>query len=253
MPDAAISSSSSAGPSYSSSNTSSQGSAGSGGHLPPVNEGLRRDATKAEQIALQAQVLAHVQPLSDNGAPPTVAVEILALVEQARGRGDDAVEDTVGKEGATDEETAIAKALVDLLQDIQTAAKLKFRSTDKKRLKLYRIGSKARLDQSRPDLEANTKTILDLADVDDLSNVGPAKIASGRALLAQYKQKKVTQTNAQGDASTDRIDVKTLRALLNSKRGDIQLAADRAWPHTKPASAPFRRKFQIPIRMRYKG
>lgn len=253
MPDASSSSSSSSGSTYSSSNTSSHGSPGSGGHLPPVNEGLRRDATKAGQVAMQAQLPEHIQLLSDNGAPPIVAVEILALVEQALGRGDDAVEDTVGKEVVTTDEAAIAEAIVALLKDIQTAAKIKHRNTDKKRLKLYRIGSKTRLDNSRPDLEANTKTILDLAEQDNLANVGPAKIATGRALLEQYKQKNVAQTGAQAEATTARLDVKTLRALLNSKRGDIQLAADRAWPYTNPASAPYRRKFQIPIRMRYRG
>ena len=67
-----------------------------------------------------------------------------------------------------------------------------------------------------------------------------------QAALDDYKKTKVTQVVGKGDAIKLRNDLATMVESVALRRRQLQHAADGEFPHTDPANAGMRKKFDLP-------
>ena len=147
-----------------------------------------------------------------------------------------------GKLKTGDEETAKA-ALLGKIHYVQSKAKLKY-AGQRGVLPEYGIGTN--IDISRPALETAAANILTKLKTDTLPKITAQHSTDLQTALDAYKKTKVDQLGDKGDAITLRVKLAQLVESLATRRRQIQHAADGEFPHTDPASAGMRNKFDLP-------
>jgi hypothetical protein len=143
----------------------------------------------------------------------------------------------------TGDEAAAKKALLDKIHYIQSKAKLKY-AGNKAVLPEYGIGTN--LDISRAALETAAGNILNKLKTATLPKITAQHSTDLQAALDDYKKTKVTQVVGKGDAIKLRNDLATMVESLALRRRQLQHAADGEFPHTDPAKAGMRKKFDLP-------
>jgi hypothetical protein len=225
-----------------------------------LNEAQLASLTKTEEICRTALKPEYLTPLitldegeeaGDDDVTQAAIATILALCDQARGKGSDAVSATGSKEQSTADETDAKKALVALIREFQARARQKHFSKNPEILPEYGIGLK--IYNSRALLEGWAQTIHDKTATDKLPKITETKRAALNAALQTYKDTQTSQAGAIGEASGTRIDRDSLVEQATERRLWLQFAADAEWPHTDPANAPIRREFQLPANRTFIG
>ncbi len=226
----------------------------------PLNEGQLASLTKTEEIcrtAIKADYLLALVTLEDGEEPSEDDVSeaaiqaVLALCEEARGKGSEALSATGHKQQTTADEEKAEKALVALVREFQARARQKHFSKNPDALGAYGIGLK--VSNSRVLLEGWGQTIYGKTATDKLPKITETKRAALKAALQTYKDTQTGQSGAIGQASGTRIDRDSLVEQATERRMWLQFAADAEWPHTDPANTPIRREFQLPANRAFIG
>lgn len=203
------------------------------------------DLKLAEDVAAAAQDADHAAKLADEGMPAAAAANLVALVATARGLAGNVVTAKQAKLGTTQKEQAALDNLLALLRDFQQRAKRVFLSGDPKRA-AYGI-NKVNFGRDRQSLEQDADNIIRLAAADALPGLKPEKITAANTALAAWKKADQDQHKAEEKQGGLLAQLEAKLAETNTKRREIQLAADTAWPHTDAANAPVRRAFKLPV------
>ena len=226
----------------------------------PLNEAQLASLTKTEEIcrtALKPDYLTALITPEEGDEPgeddvTQAGIEaVLALCDQARGKGSAAVNATGEKEQSTLEEKKAKRNLLSQLRFYQARARQKHFFKNPSALAEYGIGHD--LDDSRALLEGWAQTIYDKTATDKLPKVTAAKRTGLKTALDAYKATQTGQSGAIGTATGTRIDRDALVKQATADRMWIQFAADAEWPHTEPANLPIRREFQLPANRAFIG
>ncbi|MBI5386571.1 MAG: hypothetical protein HZA90_18020 [Verrucomicrobia bacterium] len=208
-----------------------------------IDQTILADIKLAEDVAAAAQDIDHKDKLAEEDLPPTAASELLTLAQAARERVGQVVTAKKAKLSSTQNEEKALNSLMAALRDLQQRAKRKFPKGDPK-LAAYGIG-KTNFGRDRESLEQDAENAIKLATADALPGVKPEKLTAAGAALAAWKQADKDQHKAK-EAQGKLLDLLNAKvAELNTKRREIQLAADTAWPHTDKANVPVRRAFKL--------
>ena len=224
---------------------------GGGHHAPHANKALLESLTQSEQINLQAGEPEHAALAARDITPQRMADQA-DNITQARARSGEAISGTVDKEESTELEGEARRLLLESVAEICTAAQQKFARHNRTHLENYRIGEKWDA-LGRPLLEQYSLDISNCAAADNLPGITPAKIVLARQRRTDYVASKVTQTDAQGNATGQRISFQALLKLILDFRYETQYAAQAEWPHTNPANAAVRVKFGLPPKRKFKA
>lgn len=210
------------------------------------------------ELVIQARLPECVAPLTERECLPA---EIDTLEETARDLNATALK-AVGRSAArkmdTEGEDQARQRLLDAITPIRTGAKRKYRgagneagrstyfvnestSVSLERL-LFIAGSILLKLAPQPD-PSGTGT---LPPEDTLKGVTASDIAELQQAHDAYIDTDSLQTTTNNEAGTLRQKLEALFVEVRAQRIDLQLAADQAWPHTKPENAAIRRAFGIP-------
>lgn len=202
--------------------------------LPPTS-----DATRAAAFASRDITAAYIAGLAE-------------AVAQARAKTSETGQDADQSQAATLSADDAERALITVLQSVQSAAKQKHRmlaeddddttnfSTDG-----YLIGK--RLNANRALLLQNAAALKGKAQTDALPGFGTAaSIQVITDAIADYKDATADQAEADREAGEDRIARDKLVRKINARRLAIQHAADSLWPYTDEDNGPIRVLFHLP-------
>lgn len=210
-----------------------------------IDKQLLANIKLGEDMVEVATDAAHAEALDAEEIDPAAVGDLPALAAHARELAAKIPPAKRTFNAATAAEKTAYDALMAALRDIQKRAKRKFEQ-DKTRQAAYSVG-KNNFGKNRTTLEQDAETIFTLATADVLPGLPPAKLTTSRGKLAAWKQADETQAKA-AEAQTKAIQaLETAVQQINTHRREIQRCADLAWPHTDPASAPYRRAFQLPV------
>ena len=149
--------------------------------------------------------------------------------------------------GATATESTHHTSLLQQLTGLNSAALRKWGNTPahKGDRDTYGIGKKLK-DFSRPALETLVTGILQRVAADNLPGVTPTKIQALQATFTAWKTADQEQTTHATDATQLLTEAKAELESLNTRRRNIQLAADTIWPASDSNNAPIRTAFGLP-------
>lgn len=210
----------------------------------PINQAWLDEIDLANQllgIATQEKYAANMTAEELNEAWFTAFSEKLTLAGQLTGR---AVGATGDKGGITKDEETLKYNLLDALGIIQTRARRKYKKPgDPMRAKFF---ISKPIGASRAKLEGAADAILEVIKTDALPAIKEAEVTAVVNALKAYRDIQTSQTGAQGTATGQRTDLKTLIEEITDDRREIQYAADTQWPASNPAHRAVRIEFKLP-------
>ncbi len=208
-----------------------------------LNASQLGELNKGEQLCLKAQKEEYVTKLVARQITTAFVLTLQADIKTCRDLSNTAVAKTTDLRLATREERELQKNLIAALQEIQTAARQKFRRAQPERLDNYFVGQT--LDANRDGLEQYADGILAHAATDDLPGITPEKIAAMTTLRTQYVNIENTQTGEKSGAGNVRGDRDAQILSIKDRRIEIQLAAEAEWPSSNKANASIRAEFSL--------
>jgi hypothetical protein len=209
-----------------------------------LNAGQTAELNKAEQLGLKAQNEELASKLAARKITAGFTTTLLADIKDCRKTSTEAVGKTTSLRVITSAEHKLQEQLMVALQEIQTAARQKFRRKQPEVLDDYFIGET--LDANRPGLVQFSEGILSKAAKDDLPGITPEKIAAAIELRTQYVKIETDQADGQKDAGEARGTRDEQVQSITDRRIEIQLAAEAEWPSSNKANASIRTEFFLP-------
>lgn len=216
------------------------------------NQAQVEDIQLAEDIATAAGADAHQTALATQEITAEYVAGEVGFIAEARAKMAETGQANSGQQPASLNADEAERALITVLQAIQSGAKQKHRmlaedddpatnfSTDG-----YLIGQ--RLNPNRALLLQNADTLKGKAGTDQLPGFKtPETLATIPAAIKAYKDATADHAEAEEDAAQDRIARDALVRKINARRMAIQHAADALWPYTAETSRPIRRRFSLP-------
>ena len=141
------------------------------------------------------------------------------------------------------------RTLVTSLRGLQSSGRQLHQHSNPEKLKDYLIGEN--LAPNRAVLDRSAQAIINKSNTERGPGVNTDVISRVRGELAAIGSANETQQDERLAAQTMRTQtVATVEAIKADCR-KILFAADRAWPHTNPANAAARLKFQLPRNRTY--
>ena len=216
------------------------------------NQAQLQDIQTAADLLPVARRDQHKDPLATKDITAAYLTGLETAIGEARQKMADTGQANSGQQPATLNATDAERALITVLQGIQSAAKQKHRmlaeddddatnfATDG-----YLIGQ--RLNPNRATFLQNAATLQSQAGTDDLPGFKtPAALQAIASAIATYKAATATQQESDEQAGQDRIARDKLVKKINARRIALQHAADALYPYTDPDNLPTRRAFQLP-------
>ena len=222
------------------------------------NQAQLEDIKTAEDLLGPAGSAAHAARLLKCGIAAEYVAGLAATVADARQKTTATGQARGTRRAASLNAKGPARALITVLQGIQSAAKQKQRmaeedddpttnfSTDG-----YFIGK--RLNPNRATLLQNADALLAHARNDALPGIDAAEITAIENAIAAYRGAKEDEAGKEEAAERERVERDALIKRINARRMAIQHAADRAYPYTDEANAPARRAFKLPTDRPFNG
>lgn len=208
-----------------------------------VNKAHKETVSKTEKVVSIAQKPAHAPKLAEREIDEAFVTALSGKCKTARGLLGEAVDKTTDKEGATGTEGGAKSALLELVREMQSAARQKWADEKPGELKDYYIGSN--IDQSRAVLEQAVAGILEKLKTDKLPGITAAKVTALGAALKTYQDCDVVQAGAGSDATGTRLSLDDLIVAIDKDRRKILFAVEAAWPSSKKANAAIRTEFGL--------
>ena len=199
----------------------------------------------AERVGHAARDLRYAEALSHREVTPFQADELLALVQEARNFGTDAVHATTKAEIPTKTEGAERRALLEAVREVQAAARQKYSATNKLALRDYGVGTRL-TTRSFESLTGIADVILEKLGDDTLPGITAAKLTSFQAALSAYRNADGVQGTKRSNAIAKREKREELLKAVKSARRTIQFAADAEWPYSRATSREARAAFDLP-------
>ncbi len=215
-----------------------------------INQGWLDDLTEAEGIVTAARKAEYASALADGDIDAAKVDVLKAAIRSARTLAGQGVQHTSGKQTITSEEEGFKQELIRQIQLVQKRARQKYDAADPGKLGDYAVGRK--FYSSRSLLEQTAVNILlklngdGQAAADTLPGIKADKITALQKALEDYRNVQGDQIGAQGSATTTRKELEAAIADIETKRREIQFAADAEWPHEAPANTGIRMEFQLP-------
>lgn len=209
-----------------------------------LNRRQAAELNKAEVICVVAQKTAYATKLAEHDINAAYVTDLLGDIATARNRSITAVQATDSKESATSSQDTCAASLLRGLRVVQIAARQKYLFTDPAKLGDYYVGQ--RISDSRAVLDLSSEAIVAKATTDSLPGITGAFLAGLSNTRAEWKACTAAQSTEQGRAKTQRAERDTLVDGIQTRRLQIQFAADAAWPWNNPDNAGVRGEFKLP-------
>jgi hypothetical protein len=152
------------------------------------------------------------------------------------------------QKGITVSESQARTHLLNLLEDIQSAARQQYEGdpTHQDRLATYGVGQTIRT-QARPVLTQTIQNVLDALATESLPGIPPEKLAALASARDTWNQLDSTQTDTRSLRAAARQELKSLLPEVAALRRKIQLAADGLWPYHNSSNTPTRQEFKLPL------
>ncbi len=217
------------------------------------------DIQAAEDIATAAAEDDAKTPLATRDITEAYVAGLSGFIVQARAKMAETGQANDGQQPATLNADEAERALITVLQGIQSAAKQRERMEQEDddpatnfKAEGYLIGQ--RLNKNRALLLQNADTLLGKAKTDNLPGYKtPETIAAIEKAIGDYRKATATQQEQDEEAAQDRIARDALVKKINARRMSIQHAADALWPYTDEASRPVRKRFKLPLDRPFNG
>ena len=224
---------------------------------PPKPKFTRSDLNRRDRASLSLALELHAAAVSaefsllltEKGIDPPFLAAFLTDINLAGATSDSAVECTNARKAATAAEETKEKKLVASLRELQQAARVEFLPEQPDRLADYHVNQ--RLDQSRSQLEAYSRHIIDQSDEERPAGVNTDMITRVDGERADFVGEESVQSTELGKGKQDRASVKVLLKSIIARRKKIQRAADLIWAPGKATSELARTKFKLPKSRRY--
>jgi hypothetical protein len=198
----------------------------------------------AELICHVAQVPEYAARLGDFRIPAAMVADLLADAATARSQSTSAVQHTGERMAATSGGGTKGTTLVRSLRQIQASARALHQQSSPERLHEYLVGD--RIGQSRPILEQASQTILAKASTERPPGVDTDFIQRVQDQRAEYVASQAPQQASEAQGMAARAKRDALVRSINTRRRQIQLAANAAWPPGVPANVEVRTRFRLP-------
>lgn len=209
-----------------------------------LNQEHMRKLDKTDSIVTATQEENRADALAAREITADLVTEVVENIAAARAKAGEIVQHRADTRVATEAEAIAAEKLIGGLQEVQKAAKQKYAKTNRPALIAYFVGKP--LNGSRANLSQTSQSIVDKAGADTLPGYTLAKSKALIALRKTWVAANKQQTDSATAAKTALADFKVLLKSIETKRAEIQLAADAEWPHTDEANAAIRREFRLP-------
>lgn len=223
-----------------------------------INAKYLDEIALARELAAAAQLPEHAPHLERRGFTPAEAIAMEASASDLESAAMQAVGRTRARQLGTEEEANARHRLLEAIRPIRTGAKRKYRGegneagraayfvNEATNISLERLlfiaGEMLRKLTTQPAPAGGAP----LPPEDTLKGVLAEDLAELDAARTAYADADADQTGTGQEASALRAEVERLFGAVRELRIDLQLAADQAWPYTKPENAPARRAFNIP-------
>jgi hypothetical protein len=239
-------------PDSSSSSTSSSSSEAAPKPKGYFNKAQLEDIGLARDINAAASAPVRAAAFAGKDITPEFRAKQDADIELARRKTTETGQDQDEGGTATLQASGARRALVTMLQGIQSAAKQRQRmeavdddpatnfSTDGYLLNVRMNANRSILLQSAATLKSN-------AERDELPGFKtPADIQRIADAIQAYEEAGDEQNEGDAEAGEDRLSRDALLRRINARRIATQHAADSLWPYTEEASGPMRTLFHLP-------
>ena len=214
-----------------------------------LNQEQQALVEKTKYICYQAQIPGHTASLTAKGIPPEFITDLLRDCLAASSRGGEAANHAGNRSAATTTGKTLRRTLLASLRDLQDAARQEHQQTAPDKLRAYLIGQK--INASREVLADSAQVILQKTGQERPSDVDTTLLIRVQDELTAFTGTKVAQTNEAGLARGLLAQRNRLVKSIQSRCQQVQMAANRAWPHTNADNAGFRGKFRLPARRSY--
>ena len=221
------------------------------GNLPKLNKTVAIEIAKAKHIVLNAQKEPLVTELAARGLDAeffsTLETDIQAAIDLAQL----SVSNTTLKEGATQNEHRLEEQLVEGIQEVQSAARQKYRVVNPEILPAYYIGEDLRRSAAVLNLVAGG--VLSMIGEDPLPGFDQEKIDQFETLYLAWLTAEDVQGDRQAAATGTRAGRDNKVESVKNRRIVIQLAVNAQYPYQNKDNVAIRRIFLLPIDRPYTG
>jgi len=198
---------------------------------------------------LAAQKPEYAGPLAAEGITAAFVTGLLSRARAISNSDDDTLDHASDSQVATRSGKDAKRTLITSLRGLQQSGRQLHQDSNPEKLADYLIGED--ITSSRAVLDRSAQALINKAgqergpgvNTDVIVRVQNELGAIGTANQTQEDERLAAQAMRQATAN----EVEAIKADCRK----ILFAADRAWPHTKPTSAPARAKFQLPRNRTY--
>lgn len=157
------------------------------------------------------------------------------------------VQATTDRQVHTEHEKTLRLSLVLGLQAVQSAAKRKWARTsgERDKLKGYFVGTNLKTLGFAP-LSEIADTILRQARLDNLPGIAATDLAHLESAIGDWKAANEAQAQTQNTATVAHQAAEALAKTILSRRIELQLAADLAFPYHDKTNTAIRKEFSLP-------
>ena len=216
----------------------------------PGREKSKLDAQQSADIkqvvlrCLAAQKPDYAGPLEAKGIAPAFVTALLGRARAISNTDDDTLDHASDSQVATRTGQDAVRTLVTSLRDLQSSGRQLHQETHPEKLKDYLIGEN--ITSSRAVLDRSAQTIINKSNDERGPGVNTDVIVRVQGELGAIGSANQTQEDERLTAQQMRLQTASEVGAIKADCRKILFAADRAWPHTNPANAAVRAKFQLP-------
>ena len=219
----------------------------------PEQSGREKSRLDAQQSAdikqvvlrcLAAQKSEYAGPLQAKGIAPAFVATLLGRARGISNTDDETLDHASDSQVATRTGQDAVRTLVTSLRDLQSSGRQLHQESNPEKLKDYLIGED--ITSSRATLDRSALTIINKAGSERGPGVNTDVLVRVQGELGAIGSANQMQEDERLAAQRMRGETETTVEAIKADCRQILFAADRAWPHTNPANAAVRAKFQLP-------